>query len=47
MDYAGNKVTVLAILGKGLNVRSHIYIYIYIYYRLSKNIPLLNILKGG
>ena len=28
-DYAGNKVIVLAILGKGLNVRSHIYIYIY------------------
>ena len=27
--YAGNKQIVLAILGKGLNVRSHIYIYIY------------------
>ena len=25
-DYAGNNVIVLAILGKGLNVRSHIYI---------------------
>ena len=30
-DYAGNNVIVLAILGKGLHVRSHIYIYIYIY----------------
>ena len=32
-DYAGNKVIVLAILGKGLNVRSHIYIYIICIYR--------------